>query len=105
MTAPVSEPTVLVVDDEKNIRRSIEIALEQEIQRALRHKHALAVLLFDINDLSEIDREHGWGVGERLLERTGILARQYFRTHDWVARRGKAAIAVLLPETTLDQAA
>ena len=82
-----------------------ELALTQEIERALRHQHALALLLFDIDDLSQINREHGWGVGDRLLERTGILARRYFRTHDWVARYGDDAIAVLLPETTVDQAA
>ena len=82
-----------------------ELALAQEIERALRHQHALALLLFDIDDLSQINREHGWGVGDRLLERTGILARRYFRTHDWVARYGDDAIAVLLPETNIDQAA
>ena len=82
-----------------------ELALAQEIERALRHQHALALLLFDIDDLSQINREHGWGVGDRLLERTGILARRYFRTHDWVARYGDDAIAVLLPETSIDQAA
>lgn len=81
-----------------------DLALAQEIERALRHKHALALLLFDIDDLSQINREHGWGVGDRLLERMGILARRFFRTHDWVARHGTDSIAVLLPETTLDQA-
>ena len=30
VTEPASRPTVLVLDDEKNIRRSIELALEQE---------------------------------------------------------------------------
>ena len=84
--------------------RVFELALSQEIERALRHQHALALLLLDIDDLSRINREHGWGVGDRLLERTGILARQFFRTHDWVARYGDDSIAVLLPETTLDQA-
>ena len=82
-----------------------DVALAQEIERAVRHHHALAVLLFDIDDLSQINREHGWGVGDRLLERTGITARRFFRTHDWVARYGTDSIAVLLPETTLDQAA
>lgn len=82
-----------------------DLALSQEIQRALRHQHSLAMLLFDIDDLSQINREHGWGVGDRLLERTGITARRFFRTHDWVARHDTDAIAVLLPETTLDQAA
>jgi len=82
-----------------------DLALAQEIQRALRHHHALALLLFDIDDLAQINREYGWGVGDRLLERMGILARRFFRTHDWVARHGDDAIAVLLPETTVDQAA
>jgi len=81
-----------------------DLALSQEIERAIRHKHALALLLFDIDDLSQINREHGWGVGDRLLERTGILTRRFFRTHDWVARHDTDGIAVLLPETTLDQA-
>jgi diguanylate cyclase (GGDEF)-like protein len=81
------------------------LALAQEIERALRHRHALALLLFDIDDLSQINREHGWGVGDRLLERTGIVARRFFRMHDWVARYGDDSIAVLLPETTVDQAA
>jgi diguanylate cyclase (GGDEF)-like protein/excisionase family DNA binding protein len=81
------------------------LALAQEIERALRHKHALALVLFDIDDLTQINREHGWGVGDRLLERTGIQARRFFRMHDWVARHDNDAIAVLLPETTLDQAA
>jgi diguanylate cyclase (GGDEF)-like protein len=81
-----------------------DLALEQEIQRAIRHRHSLAMVLFDIDDLSQINREYGWGVGDRLLERMGILARRFFRSHDWVARHGTDAIAVLLPETTLDQA-
>ena len=80
------------------------LALGQEIERARRHAHALAVLLFDLDDLAAINRDHGWGVGNRILERLGILARQFFRTHDWVARQGDDAIAVLLPETTLAQA-
>jgi len=82
-----------------------DLALSQEIQRAVRHHHSLALLLLDIDELAQINRAHGWGVGDRLLERTGILARRFFRTHDWVARHDTDAIAVLLPETTLDQAA
>jgi diguanylate cyclase (GGDEF)-like protein/excisionase family DNA binding protein len=81
-----------------------ELALGQEIQRSLRHHHAVALLLIDIDDLSQINREHGRGVGDRVLERLGILARRFFRLHDWVARYGDDSIAVLLPETTVDQA-
>jgi diguanylate cyclase (GGDEF)-like protein len=51
-----------------------------------------------------LNRIQGLGAGDRLLERLGILALRFFRTHDWVARVGNDAIAVLLPETPLDQA-
>jgi diguanylate cyclase (GGDEF)-like protein len=81
-----------------------DLALSQEIERAQRYKQPLAVLLFDFDNLSLMNREHGRRVGDRLLERTGILARQFFRTHDWVARRNGDAIAVLLPQATVDQA-
>ena len=81
-----------------------DLALAQEIERAHRYKQPLAILLFDVDNLSRMNREHGRSVGDRLLERTGILARQFFRTHDWVARRGGGTIAVLLPQATVDQA-
>jgi diguanylate cyclase (GGDEF)-like protein/excisionase family DNA binding protein len=86
-------------------RPVFDLVLQQEAQRALRHEHGIAMILFDIDDLSLLNRSHGYGAGDRLLERLGILARRYFRTHDWVARHGPDSIAVLLPETTLDQAA
>lgn len=82
-----------------------DLVLEQEALRAHRHQHGVAMILFDIDDLAEVNRSHGYGAGDRLLERLGILARRFFRTHDWVARHGEDSIAVLLPETTLDQAA
>ena len=81
-----------------------DLVLEQEVQRALRHHHGVSMILFDVDDLAEVNRAHGYGAGDRLLERLGILARRFFRTHDWVARYGADSIAVLLPETTLDQA-
>lgn len=82
-----------------------ELALAQEVQRAHRHKHPLSLLLFDVDEMEEINCVHGRGVGDRVLERLGIQARRFFRTHDWVARYGDDGIAALLPETPLDDAA
>ncbi|CAN5763426.1 hypothetical protein BH18ACI5_BH18ACI5_09930 [soil metagenome] len=81
------------------------LALEQEMARAYRYGHAVSMLLFDIDNLSEVNTEQGFGAGDRLLERLGILARQFFRNYDWVARYRGGAIAVVLPETELDRAA
>lgn len=81
------------------------LALTQEVARANRHEHGIAVLLFDIDNLTDVNTSHGYGAGDRLIERLGILARRFFRNHDWVARHGEDSIAVLLPEASLDQAA
>ncbi|HET9833021.1 MAG TPA: GGDEF domain-containing protein, partial [Vicinamibacterales bacterium] len=46
----------------------------------------------------------GYGVGDKVLERLGILLRTYFRQYDWVARHAEDAIIVLLTNTTPDRA-
>ena len=58
--------------------------------------YAVSLILFDVDRLSEINQQHGYGVGDKVLERLGILIRQYFRQHDWVARHSEDSIAVLL---------
>ena len=82
-----------------------ETTPEKEVERAGRYGYALALVLFDVDRLSDINKDHGYGVGDRILERLGILIRTYFRQHDWVARLGEDAIVVLLPRTDPDNAA
>ena len=64
----------------------------------------LSLILFDVDRLSTINEEHGYGVGDKILERLGILIRQYFRQHDWVARHSEDSIAVLLTRTDAEHA-
>ena len=79
--------------------RSVFVAaLEKEIQRAERFGHPFAVILFDVDNLGEINASHGYGAGDRIIERIGITIRNYFRETDWVARTAGDAFAVLLPE-------
>lgn len=81
-------------------RPVLDAVLPKECCRAERFEHWLSMMLIDIDNLSAINKAHGYGVGDRILERTGILLRTYFRQHDWVVRYAEDAIAVLLPETT-----
>jgi len=85
-------------------RPVLDAVLPKECCRAERFEHWLSILLIDIDNLSAINKAHGYGVGDRILERMGILLRAYFREHDWVARYAEDAIAVLLPETTPEDA-
>jgi diguanylate cyclase (GGDEF)-like protein len=81
-------------------RPVLDAVLPKECCRAERFEHYLSMMLIDVDNLSAINKAHGYGVGDRILERMGILLRAYFRQHDWVARYAEDTIAVLLPETT-----
>lgn len=85
-------------------RPVLDAVLPKECCRAERFEHWVSMMLFDIDNLSAINRAHGYGVGDRILERMGILMRAFFREHDWVGRWAEDTIAVLLPETTPEDA-
>jgi len=80
-------------------RPMFEAVLAKELERAGRFGNAVSLILFDVDRLSAINEEFGYGVGDKILERLGILIRQYFRQHDWVARHADDSIAVLLTKT------
>jgi diguanylate cyclase (GGDEF)-like protein len=80
-------------------RPVLEVVLDKEIRRAERFGHPLALILFDVDRLSEINERHGYGFGDRVLERIGIVTRNYFREQDWVTRHAEDTFVVLLPET------
>lgn len=79
-------------------------ALDKEIQRSERFGHPFALIVFDVDRLADINDQHGYGFGDRVLERIGILITNYFREQDWVSRCDEDAFAVLLPETERDNA-
>lgn len=85
-------------------RVMLEAVLAKEVERAGRFGYPMSLILFDVDHLSTINKQHGYGVGDRILERLGILIRKYFRQHDWVARHSEDAIVVLLPLTDADNA-
>jgi diguanylate cyclase (GGDEF)-like protein len=86
-------------------RAMMQAVLGKQLVLAARFGHAIALILFDVDNLARINREHGYGVGDRILERLGILIRKYFRQHDWVARHFEDTISVLLTHTDGDHAA
>jgi diguanylate cyclase (GGDEF)-like protein len=86
-------------------RMLFDAVLAKEIDRAGRFGHALSIIMFDIDRLSAINEDFGYGVGDKVLERLGILMRTYFRQHDWVARYSEDAIVVLLAQTDPERVA
>ena len=85
-------------------RPLFDAVLAKELESAGRFGLSVSLILFDVDRLSTINQEHGYGVGDKILERLGILIRQYFRQHDWVARHSEDSIAVLLARTDAEHA-
>ena len=84
-------------------RPLFDAVLVKEVERAARYGDAISLILFDVDQLSAINKDYGFGVGDKVLERLGILVRQYFRQHDWVARYAEDSMAVLLSRTDAKQ--
>jgi diguanylate cyclase (GGDEF)-like protein len=86
-------------------RPLFDAVLGKELERANRYGSPMSLILFDVDRLSTINQDHGYGVGDKILERLGILIRQYFRQHDWVARYSEGSMVVLLSRTDAEPAA
>ena len=74
----------------------LDLVLAKELDRAGRFGALVSLVVFDVDNLSQINKTYGYGVGDRVLERLGILIRGFFRQHDWVARYTEDSMAVLL---------
>ena len=101
------EPTESTVIDRLTTlysRVMFDAVLAKEVDRAGRFGQPFSIILFDVDHLAVINRDFGYGVGDKVLERLGILMRTYFRQHDWVARHSEDSMAVLLTHTDADRA-
>ena len=86
-------------------RRAFMRDLESELERTRRHGRPLALVLCDVDDLKHINDTHGHPGGDRALCAVGRALRDCLRAGDTAFRIGGDEFAVLLPETTAEQAA
>ena len=86
-------------------RRAFMRDLESELERTRRHGRPLALVLCDVDDLKHINDTHGHPGGDRALCAVARTLRDALRAGDTAFRIGGDEFAVLLPETTAEQAA
>jgi len=75
-----------------------------EVDRALRHRHALSLLVVDIDLFKSFNDSRGRVAGDTALVSAGALIRRISRSIDAVARIGGDEFALILPMTDLASA-
>ena len=86
-------------------RRALEQKLEKEFARAVRYNLSFCIAIIDIDDLKRINDSSGHFAGDRALLQLARVIRHQARTTAVVARYGGDEFVVLMPETTLSDAA
>ncbi|MFV3074539.1 diguanylate cyclase [Niveispirillum fermenti] len=79
--------------------------LVTEVARARREGKPLSFAMIDVDRFKRVNDEHGHAAGDRVLRALARLLRQRLRRSDIVGRYGGEEFAVVLPNTTAEEAA
>ncbi len=85
-------------------RRMYEERLRQEVSRAERGRHALALALIDLDHLKSVNDRVGHRGGDEVLRRFAQCVRAGLREPDTFCRIGGDEFAVILPDTSAENA-
>lgn len=85
-------------------RRYLENQAAMEIARAERSRAPLALIVIDLDHFKRINDTYGHDVGDRVLQAFAATAQNLLRDGDVLCRMGGEEFAVLLPNTTREQA-
>lgn len=86
-------------------RKQLDLVLTDAIPRSRRQNRALSLLMIDIDHFKNINDTHGHLTGDSVLRGLAGILQRRLRPNDRLGRYGGEEFCVILPETTMHQAA
>ncbi len=85
-------------------RRFMQESLERELHRAKRKKRPVAVVFLDLDHFKRFNDTFGHDAGDAVLREMAEAFRKHFRGDDIICRYGGEEFAVILPESSAQDA-
>ena len=79
--------------------RYFQKVFEKELERAVRYKHPVSLLMMDIDFFKKVNDTYGYTVGDDILKDVSGVFVQLVRNCDIVARYGGEEFVIILPDT------
>ncbi|MBR7748083.1 GGDEF domain-containing protein [Undibacterium baiyunense] len=86
-------------------RRGMDDIFEREADRADRRGTSLCIAMLDLDNFKKLNDTHGHAAGDEALIHVVRIVKQTLRSIDVIARYGGEEFLIVMPETSLDEAA
>jgi len=86
-------------------RRGMDDIFEREADRADRRGTALCIAMLDLDNFKKLNDTHGHAAGDEALIHVVRIVKQTLRSIDVIARYGGEEFLIVMPETSLEEAA
>jgi diguanylate cyclase (GGDEF)-like protein len=80
-------------------RRAMEEAAVREVERSIRYRHPLCMIVVDIDNFKRLNDSLGHAAGDRVLQAFAHHVKAMLRRPDLLARMGGDEFTILLPDT------
>ncbi|MDE2052502.1 MAG: GGDEF domain-containing protein, partial [Gammaproteobacteria bacterium] len=85
-------------------RRHLEISLQRELARAMRHGFPVSLIMIDVDHFKAFNDNNGHDAGDEVLRNVAHVLKRHTRAEDVACRYGGEEFLVVLPSCAMDDA-